>query len=371
MPVLSDSEAMRQAIAEGERGRLTAPPNPWVGCVITSGGDVVGRGFHLRPGEPHAEAAALADAGDTSRGATVYSTLEPCVHEGRTPPCVEALIAAGVGRVVIGVEDPDARVRGAGVDVLRRAGINVEIGVETDAARHSLRAYLHQRTHGIPWLVLKAAMSVDGRIAAVDGSSQWITGDDARADAHRLRAESQAIVVGSGTASNDTPALTVRSLSAGAIPEPADQPLRVVLDSTGGVPPEGPLFDPTLAPTLVITTSQADDRAVRAWKEAGAEVAEVAAAPDGGVDLPATLDLLGRRGVLQVLVEGGATLHGALLSEGMGDEMVVYVGGLLLGDDAVPLARGLQVASIADAPRWVLGDVAWVGDDARLVWRRS
>lgn len=360
---ISDASAMAEAIDLGERGRLSAPPNPWVGCVIVHDGEVVGRGFHERPGKAHAEAAALADAGEAAREATAYVSLAPCDHQGRTPPCSLALVDAGVARVVVAVDDPDP-VSGDGLARLRQAGIEVTTGVGETAASESLRAFLHHRRSGRPWCVLKSATSIDGRTAAADGSSKWITGESARAEAHRLRAESQAVIVGSGTALADEPALTVRVGD-----QPPQPPLRVLLDARGRVRPAGPLFDPDLAPTLVITTAAAPAEGVAAWKEAGVEVAEVGAGRHGGVDLEAALGLLGRRGVLQALVEGGASLHGALVREGWADEVVVYVGGAVLGDQGRPLMADLEVASIEDAPRWVLSDVQAVGGDARLTWR--
>src|SRR5688572_586191 len=245
---------MAQAVALGERGRLTAAPNPWVGCVVVAAdGQVVGRGFHRRAGEPHAEVHALRQAGDRARGATAYVTLEPCAHQGRTPPCAPALVEAGVSRVVVAVLDPDEKVAGRGIEILRAAGIAVDIGVAAEDAARSLAPYLHHRRTGRPQCLLKTATSTDGRTAAADGTSQWITGPEARADAHRLRAESGAVVVGAGTALADRPMLTFRSLDfeEGLTPP---QPLRVLIDAAGRVPADGPLFDPTLAPTLVITT---------------------------------------------------------------------------------------------------------------------
>jgi diaminohydroxyphosphoribosylaminopyrimidine deaminase/5-amino-6-(5-phosphoribosylamino)uracil reductase len=211
--VLSDDEAMAAAVAEGERGRLTAAPNPWVGCVVVeAGGEIAGRGFHRRAGEPHAEIHALGQAGDRARGGTAYVTLEPCAHHGRTPPCAPALIEAGVSRVVIAVVDPDERVAGRGVDILRSAGVAVDVGVGTDAAACSLAPYLHHHHTGRSLCLVKTAASLDGRTAAADGTSQWITGAEARADAHRLRAESGAVVVGAGTALADRPTRTYRKL---------------------------------------------------------------------------------------------------------------------------------------------------------------
>ena len=370
--MLSDEAAMAEALALGERGRLTAPPNPWVGCVVTADGQVIGRGFHRRAGEPHAEVHALREAGDRAWGATAYVTLEPCAHQGRTPPCAPALIEAGVARVVIAVLDPDDQVAGRGVEIVRAAGITVEVGVGAEAAARSLAPYLHHRRTGRPLCLLKTAASIDGRTAAADGTSQWITGPDARADAHRLRAESGAVVVGAGTALADLPTLTYRNLEfeEGLAPS---QPLRVLIDAAGRVPATGPLFDPALAPTLVITTPAADPEVRRAWKESGAEVEEVpltdAAGPgQGGVDLQAALELLGRRGILQAMVEGGATLHGALLRAGLVGRIVVYQGGAVLGAKGLPAFAGPGPATLDEASRWRLAAVRQVGSDARLDW---
>ncbi len=358
---MDDAAAMARALALGERGRRTAAPNPWVGCVLVSRGEIVGEGFHRAPGEPHAEALALRQAGERARGGTAYVTLEPCSHHGRTPPCADALIAAGVGRVVVAVLDPDRRVAGQGVARLRAAGVVVEVGLGSEAARRSLAPYLHQRLTGRSYCLLKAATSVDGRTAAADGSSRWITGPAARADAHALRADSQAVVVGAGTAMADLPSLTVRD-----VPDPpACQPLRVLLDARGRVPPKGPLFDPTLAPTLVIATEQADRDAVAAWRRAGAEV-ELVPPAAGGVDLAAVLELLGRRGVLQALFEGGAGVHGALVAAGLADRLVLYVGGCLLGERGRPLAAWPGPDAIDAAPRWRLLDARVLDGDARL-----
>jgi diaminohydroxyphosphoribosylaminopyrimidine deaminase / 5-amino-6-(5-phosphoribosylamino)uracil reductase len=379
--VVNDEAAMAEAVALGERGRLTAAPNPWVGCIVVAAdGRIVGRGFHRRAGEPHAEVHALREAGDRARGATAYVTLEPCSHHGRTPACAPALVEAGLARVVVAVLDPDDRVAGRGVELLRSAGTAVDVGIGGEVAARSLAPYLHHRRTGRPLCLLKTAASLDGRTAAADGTSQWITGPEARADAHRLRAESGAVVVGAGTALADHPALTFRNLEfeEGLVPA---QPLRVLIDAAGRVPSAGPLFDPALAPTLVITTPAADPEVRRAWKEAGAEVEDVATAPAAppfpgavsappgpAVDLEAALALLGRRGILQVMVEGGATLHGSFLRAGLVDRLVVYTGGAVLGAEGRPLFTGPGPATLAEASRWRLLSVRQLGGDARLDW---
>jgi diaminohydroxyphosphoribosylaminopyrimidine deaminase/5-amino-6-(5-phosphoribosylamino)uracil reductase len=360
---VDDTTAMVGAVALGERGRQTSAPNPWVGCLVVRDGRVFGDGYHRRAGEPHAEAHALCQAGDLARGATAYVTLEPCAHHGRTPPCVDSLLQAGIERVVVGVLDPDPQVSGRGVAGLRAAGVQVDIGVAEADVAESLAAYLHQRRTGRAYAVLKAAISLDGRTAAADGSSQWISGPAARADAHALRARSQAILVGAGTALADCPRLTVR-----ATEDPVErQPLRVLVDAQGRVPARGPLFDASLAPTLVLTTQAARPVAVDAWRASGAQVEMLPPAADGeGVDLHSALRSLGRRGVLQVLVEGGARLHAGFARAGLVDRLVLYVGGRTLGAAGRPLLAGPGPRSLAEAGAWRLLDVSRIGDDVRL-----
>jgi diaminohydroxyphosphoribosylaminopyrimidine deaminase/5-amino-6-(5-phosphoribosylamino)uracil reductase len=361
--VQTDAELMGRALALAAGVRRRTPPNPWVGCVVVRDGEVVGEGATEPPGGTHAEVGALAAAGERARGATVYATLEPCSHHGRTPPCADALVDAGVRRVVVAIEDPDANVRGAGVARLREHGVSVDVGVAAEPARRLLQPYLVHRTVGRAAVVLKTATSLDGRITARDGTSRWITGAAARADAHELRADSQAVVIGAGTALADRPALTARDTRETV----ARQPLRVLLDATGRVPADGPLFDTALAPTLVITTAAAPERVTSAWLGAGAKVQTVAPARDGqGVDLAAALELLGGLGVLQALVEGGARLAARLLEAGLVDRLVAYVAPLVLGADATPAFDALGPPTIVAAHRWQLVAATRLGDDVRL-----
>jgi diaminohydroxyphosphoribosylaminopyrimidine deaminase/5-amino-6-(5-phosphoribosylamino)uracil reductase len=354
---------MSRAVTVGERGRRTAAPNPWVGCVIVRDGGVVAEGFHARRGEPHAEAEALAAAGNAARGATAYVTLEPCAHHGRTPPCADALLEAGITRVVVALEDPDPKVRGRGIARLRERGVAVAVGVGATEAGESLAPYLHHRRTGRAFALLKTATSLDGRVTAADGTSRWVTGEAARADVHALRAESQAVVVGSGTALADRPTLTARLEGANPV---ARQPLRVLLDARGRVPAAGPLFDATLASTLVFTTDLATDESVDAWRSSGAKVEVLPAGTTGGVDLVAALALLGSEGVLQAMFEGGPTVHGALVSAGLADRVVAYVAGVVLGPDGVAALAGAFPAALTDAPRFRLLDARPLGDDVRL-----
>ena len=358
-----DAGFMERAVSLAEKGRLSAPPNPWVGCVIVRNGKIVGEGYHIRSGGPHAERHALNAAGSNAEGATAYVTLEPCSHHGKTPPCVEALIEAKIGRVVVALEDPDPRVKGRGFALLKDCGIPVDLGVCKESAATSLKAYLHHRKTRRPYCVLKSASSFDGRTAAADGSSQWITMESARIDVHQLRASSQAIMVGSGTAINDSPSLTARH----KVSAEHSQPLRVLLDSTGRVPAKGPLFDIKLAKTLVMTTAKAPEERLLEWKKSGCEVEILPASPDGkGVDLNAALDSLGKRGILQLMVEGGAELHGSFLRSGLVDCLTLYIGACALGSGGMPLFGGGGPQSIEDASRWKLLNVQRLGDDVRM-----
>jgi diaminohydroxyphosphoribosylaminopyrimidine deaminase/5-amino-6-(5-phosphoribosylamino)uracil reductase len=289
--------------------------------------------------------------------------LEPCAHHGRTPPCADALIEAGITRVVVALEDPDEKVRGRGIARLRERGVAVTVGVGAPEAGESLAPYLHHRRTGRAFALLKTATSLDGRVTAADGSSQWVTGEAARADAHALRADSQAVVVGSGTALADRPTLTARLEGGSPL---GRQPLRVLLDARGRVPATGPLFDATLASTLVFTTELATDGSVDAWRSAGAKVEVLPAGAYGGIDLVAALGLLGSEGVLQAMFEGGPTVHGALVAGGLADRFIAYVAGVLLGPDGTPALRGAFPAALTDAPRLHLLDARRLGDDVRL-----
>jgi diaminohydroxyphosphoribosylaminopyrimidine deaminase / 5-amino-6-(5-phosphoribosylamino)uracil reductase len=356
-----DEAWMARAVALAEQGRGRVSPNPMVGAVLVRDGRVVGEGFHEAAGRPHAEAVALAAAGELARGATCYVTLEPCAHQGRTPPCADALVAAGVARVVAAVGDPDRRVDGAGLARLRAAGVAVQVGVGAEAATEQNAAYLTHRRLGRPRITLKAAASLDGRVAAPDGTSRWITGPAARADAHRLRAEADAVCVGAGTALADDPRLTVR------LPGFAGrQPLRVLVDAAGRVGAGGHLFDAE-AETLVATTAAAPAAAVEAWKAAGAEIVVCAGGP-GGVDLPDLARALGTRGVLELLVEGGPTLQASLWAAGLADRLVWYLAPLAIGGAGAPgLLGGAGAATLADARRLRLAAVDRIGDDLRVV----
>lgn len=366
---------MLYALRLSERGRFSTAPNPWVGCVIVGAdGAVLAEGFHEQKGGPHAEAAALIDLRKKSvpsealAAATAYVTLEPC-HMGpgkTTPACDEALVGAGIRCVHIALLDPDPAF-GGGAAFLRSKGVEVTVGAAAEAVRASLAPYLYQRRTGRPWTVLKVASAADGSIACADGTSQWITGPAARAHGQLLRASSQAIMIGSGTALADAPRLTRRldngALPAGCLP-PVNLLLRVVLDARGQVT-AGPLLDTSLAPTLIFTTALAPAEARRAWADAGVEVCDVAAAAEGGgVELPAVLAELGARGVVQLMVEGGGALHGSFLSQrGCAQELRLYVGACALGSTARRWMAAPLAATIDEAPRFKLLRVEALEDD--------
>jgi diaminohydroxyphosphoribosylaminopyrimidine deaminase / 5-amino-6-(5-phosphoribosylamino)uracil reductase len=319
----SDDDLMRRAIDLASAVRAATSPNPWVGSVVVAADGRLFDGATAPPGGAHAEIAALAAAGDAAADATVYTTLEPCCHHGRTGPCTDALIAAAVRRVVVGIEDPDPNVRGRGIAQLRAAGIDVEVGVLAAEVRAQLAPYLKHRDTGRPWVVLKLAATLDGRTAAPDGSSQWITSEPARADAHRLRAESDAVLVGAGTVRADDPELTVRLVD-------GRDPQRVVL---GHAP-----ADAKVHPAIEL---------------------------EG--DLPAVLDNLGRRGVVQLLVEGGATVAHDFHAAGLVDRYVLYLAPALFGgDDARGLFAGAGAQTMRDLWRGEIVDVARLGDDLRV-----
>ena len=356
-------QAMGLAIATASRARRLSPPNPWVGAVVLSAsGEVVGTGSTQAPGGSHAEVAALLEAGELARDGVLVVTLEPCNHQGRTPACTEQIIAAGISRVVLAIEDPDPLVAGSGIERLRSAGIEVSLGIRNAEVREQLAPYLHQRLTGRAFCVVKTAMSLDARSVARDGTSQWITGPEARSDAHNLRADSQAVIIGAGTALADSPSLNARD----ATPPATRQPNRVLLDARGRVPATGPLFDQSIAATIVFTTVSADASAVAAWREAGALV-EVVEPQVSGVHLEQVLEVLASKyGVLQAMVEGGAAMHAAFIEASLVNRVVAYVAPTFLGRDG-RLAFDLDGPStVMDASKWRITDTMLVGSDIRI-----
>ncbi len=351
---------MAEALRLARRGLHTTRPNPRVGCLVVQGGEVVGRGWHERAGEPHAEIHALAEAGAAARGATVYVTLEPCSHHGRTPPCAEALVQAGVARVVCAMEDPNPRVAGAGLQRLRQAGIEVASGLMEAEAEALNPGFISRMRRGRPWLRVKMAMSLDGRTAMASGESQWITGDAARADVQQWRARSCAVLTGIGTVLHDDPGLNVRL--PGAIP----QPLRVVVDSRLRMEAEAKMLG-LEGPVMLATLSDDPDKRA-ALLQKGVEVYP-AQDLNGQIDLTALLGELAAREINEVHVEAGATLGGALLRAGLVDEILIYMAPTLLGDGARGLFRLPDLDQMAKQRKVRIEQIRAVGDDWRILAR--
>ncbi|MFZ3321638.1 MAG: bifunctional diaminohydroxyphosphoribosylaminopyrimidine deaminase/5-amino-6-(5-phosphoribosylamino)uracil reductase RibD [Usitatibacter sp.] len=353
-----DQAFMVRALALTEKGRETCTPNPGVGCVIVKDGRVIAEGWHERAGEPHAEARALSTATESTEGATVYVTLEPCSHTGRTPPCADALIAARVARVVAPIEDPNPEVSGAGFARLRDAGIRVDVGLLAAEAERAHREFLHRVRTGRPWMRLKVAASLDGRIALANGASRWITGEAARHDVHRIRARSCAMLTGIGTVIADDPQLTVRHIPC------SRQPRRVVIDNRLDMPLEAKVLQGD--PPLILTVS--DDAARRKALEArGAEVVRVPG--EGKSDLAAVARLLGERKFNEVTVETGAKLNGSLIAAGVVDEIVLYLAPKLIGDKGIGLFALPEITELSQARKVRITDVTAVGDDWRITAR--
>jgi len=339
-----DANHMRRALDLAERGRGLVSPNPLVGAVLVRDGEVVGEGWHRGAGTPHAEALALQDAGDRARGAVLYVTLEPCTHQGRTPPCAPAVVAAGVARAVVAMQDPNPLVDGAGLRLLREGGVEVELGLLSATAEEQNLAFAHHVRTGLPHVTLKMAASLDGKAAARDGSSKWISGEESRRRVHRMRASADAIMVGAGTAERDDPSLTCRDPDYGGAPK-----LRVLVDGRGIVPPTHALFDGA-APTLVATTPLADPAVVEGWRR-GAEVVVYETA-EGVVPLEALMKDLAARGVQSVLLEGGPTLAEGAVRAGVVDRVTFFYAPILVGGAEAPgVLMGAGVPGIGEAIR--------------------
>lgn len=366
MAVLNDRQAMARALMLAERGRYSTSPNPRVGCVLTRDGEVVAEGWHRRAGEGHAEVNALAQL-DDARACTAYVTLEPCSHFGRTPPCAQALIDAGVARVVVAMSDPNPLVAGRGIAMLREAGIAVECGVLEAEAQALNRGFVRRMCAGRPWLRAKSAMSVDGRTAMASGESKWITGAEARADVQRLRAQSCAIISGVDTVIDDDATLTVRPDSFDSAlhryqGESWRQPLRVIMDSQLRTPLDAAIFK-SGGEVLIATLSQ-DRNKIAALESRGAAVLQVAGDGDGRVSPEALVRGLAERGCNELMLEAGARLTGAFLQAGLIDEWFIYMAPCLLGSDARGLAQ-LPLAKMADKQALEVVDCRAVGNDWR------
>lgn len=352
-----DSEYMAQALRLAEQGLNSTSPNPRVGCVLVRDEKVVGSGWHQRAGEPHAEVLALREAGDAARGATAYVTLEPCNYVGRTPPCTDALIAAGVARVVMAMQDPNPLVSGKGAERLCAAGIAVEGGLMEAAARELNIGFVSRMTRGTPWVRSKIAMSLDGRTALANGVSQWITGAEARLDVQHWRARSCAVLTGINTVLADDAQLNVRDI------ETTRQPLRVVLDSRLRIPLDAKILS---GGGVLIYTAIHDAEKISALEKLGVTVC-VSANEQGRVDLPNMMKDLAQRGINEVLVEAGSKLNGALLQAGLVDELVLYLAAQLLGDAARGMASLGELIKLDQRVELQWQDVRQVGNDLRVV----
>lgn len=360
---MTDVRYMALALALASRGLGNVWPNPAVGCVIVRDGRIVGRGWTQPGGRPHAERRALDQAGGAARGATAYVTLEPCSHHGQTPPCSEALIAAGVARVVSAHEDPDPRVAGRGHAMLRAAGVVVETGVMEVEARALQAGFLSRITAGRPWVALKLAASFDGRIALGNGESQWITSPEARARVHALRARFDAVMVGGGTARADDPLLTVRSF------RPVRPPVRVVAAAHLGLPKGRLAGSLAEAPLWLFHGPHAPGTERDWWAAQGAEVIEVPER-DNRLDPEAMLQALGARGLTRVFCEGGGAFAAGLMRAGLVDELIGFSAGVVLGGDARAAIGPMMLDRLAQAPRFHLQSVETIGGDVLSRWRR-
>ncbi len=350
---------MAQALRLAEQGLYSTSPNPRVGCVLVNDGRVVGSGWHRRAGEAHAEVLALQQAGKAARGATAYVSLEPCSHHGRTPPCADALISAGVSRVVAAVADPNPQVAGAGSDKLRAAGIAIEIGL-MEAAAHELNiGFFSRMTRDRPWVRSKIGMSLDGRIALDNGVSKWITGEAARRDVQHWRARSSAVLTGIDTVLADDARLNVRDISG------ARQPLRAVLDSKLRIPLDSRILQGAENDNVLIYTAISNSKKNSELEQAGASLCVI---PDGNgrVNLPAMMRDLSQRGCNEVLVEAGSTLNGALLRAGLTDELVLYIAPQLLGDMARGMMQLGEIGSLDQCVKLEWKDMRLVGKDLRI-----
>jgi len=356
-----DHSMMARALRLAERAMWTTTPNPRVGCVLVRDSWIVGEGWHEKAGEPHAEVHALNAAGRRARGATAYVTLEPCSHHGRTPPCAEALIAAGISRVVVAMTDPNPLVAGKGLALLAAAGIETACGLLETEARELNIGFVARMTRGRPWLRLKAAASLDGKTALNNGLSQWITGPDARRDGQRWRARACAILTGIGTVRDDDPLLNVRDL------ETTRQPLRVVVDSKLGTPLTARILQG--GPSLIVGAVENAEK-IELLRSTGAEVLIFPNAA-GKVELKDLLDELGRRGINEVHAEAGFKLNGSLLREGLVDELLLYLAPCLIGHDASGLFNLPELTSLDQKRQLKIRDLRQVGENIRILARFS
>ena len=354
-----DFRLMARALQLAERGLWTTSPNPRVGCVLVRAGEIVGEGWHEKAGEPHAEVHALRAAGDKAKGATAYVTLEPCSHHGRTPPCAEALSAAGISRVVAAMTDPNPLVAGKGLALLQAAGMATASGLLENEARELNIGFVSRMTRARPWLRLKAAASLDGKTALNNGVSQWITGPDARRDGHAWRARACAILTGIGTVRDDDPSLTVRDVAT------TRQPLRVVVDSRLEIAPTARILQGE--PVLIV--GAVEDAEKMALLRSTGNFVEILNNGSGKVDLKALLELLAQRGINEVHAEAGFKLNGSLLREGLVDELLLYLAPCLIGHAASGLFNLPELTTLDGKKRLKIRDLRQLGEDIRLIAR--
>lgn len=361
----TDEYWMGKAIQLAAKGRFTTSPNPRVGCVIVKDDVCIGQGFHIQAGTPHAEVHALVAAGSHAEGATAYVTLEPCSHTGRTPPCADALIKAGVARVVVAMTDPNPQVSGQGIERIKAAGIVVTQDVLNASARALNPGFIKRMERGLPWVRVKLGTSLDGKIALANGASKWITGPAARRDVQRLRAQSCAIITGSGTVIADNPSMLVRPEQAELADYPLStvrQPLRVVIDSQEKLTPNWLMFNDG-HPVLLV------NRHFRAGFSQNVEQCQLPLSSAGKIDLQALLSELASRGINEVLVESGAGLAGAFMANGLVDELIVYQAPKLLGDKGISMLNLPAYSEVSEAPHLKLTDIRHIAEDIRLTYQ--
>lgn len=361
-PTDDDLPFMRLALREARKGLGRTSPNPCVGAVVVQDGKVVSKGYHRRAGTPHAEVHALRRAGEAAQGATIYVTLEPCNHTGKTPPCTQAILQAGISRVVVGMVDPNPLVAGSGCRFLEAQGVQVVGELLAADCRIINRPFIKHITTGQPWVVLKAGCSLDGKIAVADGRCAWITGPESRQEVHRLRHRLDAILVGVDTAINDDPSLTTRLVRG-----KGRDPLRVVLDSSLRLPLTAKMLtQESTAPTWIFCGPQVDQERQRLLQGAGAMIKMVELAPDGGLVLAQVLDLLGQADITSLLVEGGSRVHTSFLRQGQADQLSLFMAPLLLGQESIPLVGDLGINDVAQGQRFSLERVKRFGEDVLL-----
>ncbi|MEC8080641.1 MAG: bifunctional diaminohydroxyphosphoribosylaminopyrimidine deaminase/5-amino-6-(5-phosphoribosylamino)uracil reductase RibD [Pseudomonadota bacterium] len=367
---INHHEFMSRAVQLARKGLYTTHPNPRVGCVIVKDGQIIGEGFHKKAGEGHAEVQALASLTTDAKGATAYVTLEPCSHYGRTPPCAEALIKAGVATVVYGMQDPNPQVAGNGLKMLADAGIEVLGPVLENECRALNLGFIKRMEEGLPYVRVKMAMSVDGRTAMESGESQWITGPEARQDVQRLRAQSSAVVTGIGSVIMDNPSMTVRidENDQEADTKAVRQPLRVIMDTALSIPPEAKILYPTNEVLVFCDEEEIEADHLKTLQKKKVDVRFLPLADDGRLDLVEAMGQLADDGINEVLVETGAVLAGAFLDSGLVDELVVYMAPKLLGSEARPLLS-LPLEHMSDAVELNLLDMTKVGNDIKLVYQ--